>query len=179
MTEFCVMFWCFYLSFRTGFTKCNAAAINILLLFLAGLFIGLWLRNVPLDKKKSEIIVFKNKLLLVSLLHLAGLCEKSYLMGFRAASRPVSLNNYIAFDVFLVLFQVYTVILHTFVRLKQFIWPSKELKKSLDIFWPQLEKNSVLKNSLVILLFVERQPSAIFLPGVHLEHCEGGLKLKA
>ena len=140
MTEFCVMFWCFYLSFRTGFTKCNAAAINILLLFLAGLFIGLWLRNVPLDKKKSEIIVFKNKLLLVSLLHLAGLCEKSYLMGFRAASRPVSLNNYIAFDVFLVLFQVYAVILRTFVRLRQFIWPSKELKKSLDIFWPQLEK---------------------------------------
>ena len=46
-------------------------------LFLAGLFIGLWLRNVPLDKKKSEIIVFKNKLILVSLLGLAGLCENS------------------------------------------------------------------------------------------------------
>ena len=63
----------FYLSFCTG----SSAAINILLLFLAGLFIGLWLRNAPLDKKKSEIIVFKNKVLLVSLLHLAGLCEKS------------------------------------------------------------------------------------------------------
>ena len=67
----------FYLSFCTGSSKWNSAAINILLLFLAGLFIGLWLRNAPLDKKKSEIIVFKNKVLLVSLLHLAGLCEKS------------------------------------------------------------------------------------------------------
>ena len=43
-----------------------------ILLFLAGLFIGFWLRDVPLDKKKSEIIVFKNKLLLVSLLRLVG-----------------------------------------------------------------------------------------------------------
>ena len=37
--------------------------MNILLLFLPGLFIGLWLKNAPLaNKKKSEIIVFKNKL---------------------------------------------------------------------------------------------------------------------
>ena len=50
---------------------------KFLLLFLAGLFIGLWLRNGPHDKKKSKIIVFKNKLLIVSLLRLAGLCEKS------------------------------------------------------------------------------------------------------
>ena len=35
------------------------------------------LKNAPLDKKKSEIIVSKNKLLLVSLLHLAKLCETS------------------------------------------------------------------------------------------------------
>ena len=33
---------------------------------------GFWLRDAPLDKKKSEIIVFKNKLLLVSLLRLVG-----------------------------------------------------------------------------------------------------------
>ena len=72
-------------------------------------------------KKKSEILVFKNKLLLVSLHHLAGLCEKSYLMGFRAASRAASLNNYIAFDVYFFLFHVYAVILRTFVRLRQFI----------------------------------------------------------
>ena len=45
--------------------------------FLAGLFTGLWLRNAPHDKKESGIIVFKNKLLLVSLLRLAGPCEKS------------------------------------------------------------------------------------------------------
>ena len=83
----------------------HTAAINILLLFLAGLFTGLWLRNAPHDKKKSGIIVFKNKLLLVSLLRLAGPCENlkrfwPYLMGFRAASRPVSLSNFIAFYVF-------------------------------------------------------------------------------
>ena len=41
------------------------------------LFTGLWLRNAPHDKKKSGIIVFKDKLLLVSLLRLAGPCEKS------------------------------------------------------------------------------------------------------
>ena len=35
------------------------AAIKILLLFLAGLFIGLWLRNAPNNKKKPEIIVLK------------------------------------------------------------------------------------------------------------------------
>ena len=34
-------------------------------LFLAGLFTGLWLRNALHDKKKSGIIVFKNKLLFV------------------------------------------------------------------------------------------------------------------
>ena len=47
-------------------------------LFLADLFSELWLRNAPLDKKKSGIIVLKNKLLLVSLLHFAGLCKKSF-----------------------------------------------------------------------------------------------------
>ena len=77
------------------------AAIDILLLFLAGLFIRLYLRNASLHKKKSEIIVSRNKLLLLSSLHAAGLCESlNYLMGFRAASRQVSLSNYIAFDVF-------------------------------------------------------------------------------
>ena len=71
------------------------------LAFLAGLFIGLSLRNAPLDKKKSEIIVFKNKLLLVSLIYFTLLDyakSRNYLMGFRAASRPVSLSKYIAFD---------------------------------------------------------------------------------
>ena len=59
------------------------------LLFLAGLFIGLWLRNAPLDQKKSEIIIFKNKLLLVS----------DFTLLDYAKSKK-SLNNYIAFDVF-------------------------------------------------------------------------------
>ena len=66
-----------------------------------------WLKIAPLEKKKLEIIVFTNKLLLVTLLPLAGCARmlKSlmrfwpYLMGFRAASRPVSLSIYIAFDV--------------------------------------------------------------------------------
>ena len=58
-------------------------------------------------EKKLEIIVFKNKLLLVSLLRLAGCGRRlkslkrfwPYLMSFRTASRPVSLSIYIAFDV--------------------------------------------------------------------------------
>ena len=70
---------------------------------LGWLFIGLWLRNAPLDKKKSEIIAFKNKLLLVSLILFTLLDyakSLNYWMGFRAACRSVSLSNYIAFDVF-------------------------------------------------------------------------------
>ena len=90
------------------------------LVFLAGLFIGMWLRNAPLDKKKSEIIVFKNKLLLVSLIYFTLLDyakSLNYLMGFRAASRPVSLSDYIAFDVFFFFwFYVYALIFRTFVR---------------------------------------------------------------
>jgi len=71
------------------------------LVFLAGLFIGMWLRNAPLDKKKSEITVFKNKLLLVSLLHLAGICGKSELLdGFPSCiSTGKLMSNYIAVDV--------------------------------------------------------------------------------
>jgi len=39
LTEFFVNFWCFLLSFSTGCIKWNTAAINSLLLFMAGLFI--------------------------------------------------------------------------------------------------------------------------------------------
>ena len=52
-------------------------------------------------QKENGKIVFKNKQLFALLD-----CAKSlkrfwpYLMGFRATSRPISLNNYIAFDVF-------------------------------------------------------------------------------
>ena len=40
LTEFCVNLWCFYLSFSSGCTKWNTAAIKSLLLFMAGLFTG-------------------------------------------------------------------------------------------------------------------------------------------
>ena len=41
LTEFCVdLWWCFLMSFSTGCTKWNTAAIKSLLLFMAGLFIG-------------------------------------------------------------------------------------------------------------------------------------------
>ena len=78
--------------------KCNRYQHS--LAFLAGLFIGLWLRNAPLDKRNRRSS-FKNKLLLVSLIYFTLLdYEKSlnYWMGFRAAPLPVSLSNYIAFD---------------------------------------------------------------------------------
>ena len=46
-------------------TKWKTAAIKILLLFLAGLFIGIWLRNAPLVRvignPCSDGIVFKNE----------------------------------------------------------------------------------------------------------------------
>ena len=40
LTEFCVNLWCFKMSFSTGCTKWNSAAIKSLLLFIASLFIG-------------------------------------------------------------------------------------------------------------------------------------------
>ena len=49
LTEFCVNLWCFLLSFSTGRTKWNSAAIRSLLLFMASLFIGF------LVESKSEI----------------------------------------------------------------------------------------------------------------------------
>ena len=39
LTEFFINLWCFLLSFSTGCIKWNTAAINSLLLFMAGLFI--------------------------------------------------------------------------------------------------------------------------------------------
>ena len=40
LTEFCLNLWCFLLSFSTGCTKWNSAAIRSLQLFMASLFIG-------------------------------------------------------------------------------------------------------------------------------------------
>ena len=39
LTEFCVNLWCFLMSFPTGCIRWNTAAINSLLLFMAGFFI--------------------------------------------------------------------------------------------------------------------------------------------
>ena len=90
----------------------------------------------------------------------------------RAASRPVSLSNYI-FDVcffsgFMKSSIVYAVTLRTFVRFETMIWPITELKKSLDIFWLWLERKHS-EEYLVILLVVKRKLWAIFLPQDYLE----------
>ena len=72
-------------------------------------------------------------------------------MCFLPASPPVSLSDYIAHDVFffiiIILISgfmksgiVYAVILRTSVRFRTMISPSTELKKSLDIFWPWLQR---------------------------------------
>ena len=65
--------------FSTGCTKWNTAAIKSLLLFMAGLFIGFWLRNVSLVKVGNPIsdgIVFA--------FHLAWSVRWPYLMAFRS-----------------------------------------------------------------------------------------------
>ena len=59
------------------------------------------------------------------------------------------------------------------------IWPSKELKNFLDIFWPRLESKPS-KQSLVILLVIKRKLWKIFLLEFILknsEHGEAGVKL--
>ena len=56
LTEFWVNLWCFLMSFSTGCTKWNTAAIKSLLLFMAGLFIRVyWLRNASLVKVGNPI----------------------------------------------------------------------------------------------------------------------------
>ena len=57
-------------------------------------FMCVVVENAPLDKKKSETM---RKVL-------------------KSASRPASLSNYFAFDVFFIWFHVYAVMLRTFVR---------------------------------------------------------------
>ena len=55
LTEFCVNLWCFWLSFSTGCTKWNTAAIKSLLLFMASLFIGVLVeRCVACHSRKSD-----------------------------------------------------------------------------------------------------------------------------
>ena len=91
----------------------------------------------------------------------------------RAASRPVSLSNYITFDVcffsgFMKSSIIYAVTLRTVIRFETMIWPITELKKSLDIFLLWLERKHS-EEYLVILLVVKRKLWAIFLPRVYLE----------
>ena len=88
--------WCFLLSFSTGCIKWNTAAINSLLLFMAGLFIEFVVEKCAacqVGNPISDDIVF--------VFHLAGCWLKSpssdsgltwWLSG--AASRMVSLSNY-------------------------------------------------------------------------------------
>ena len=55
LTEFCVNLWCFLISFSTGCTKWNTAAIKSLLLFMAGLFIVFLVEKcVPCQSRKSD-----------------------------------------------------------------------------------------------------------------------------
>ena len=55
LTEICVVLWCFQLSFSTGCTKWNSAAIKSLLLFMASLFIGfLFEKYVACQSRKSD-----------------------------------------------------------------------------------------------------------------------------
>ena len=55
LAEFCVNLWCFLMSFSTGCTKWNTAAIKSLLLFTAGLFIGFLVEKcVACQSRKSD-----------------------------------------------------------------------------------------------------------------------------
>ena len=100
----------------------------------------------------------------------------------RAASRPVSLSNYITFDVcffsgFMKSSIIYAVTLRTVIRFETMIWPITELKKSVDIFLLWLERKHS-EEYLVILLVVKRKLWAIFLPRVYLEKIANTSKLK-
>ena len=55
LTEFCVNLWCMLMSFSTGCTKWNTAAVKSLLLFMAGLFIGFLVEKcVACQSRKSD-----------------------------------------------------------------------------------------------------------------------------
>ena len=72
------------------------------------------------------------------------------------------------------------VTLRAVVRFETGIWPSTELKKSLDIFWPQLserKRSEVLVILLVVKESFERYSCLEFLLK-NSKHCEAGLKLK-
>ena len=76
LTEFFVNLWCFLLSFPTGCTKWNTAAIKSLLLFMAGLFTEFLVEKcAACPNPISDDIVF--------IFHLAGCGLKSPSSGFQ------------------------------------------------------------------------------------------------
>ena len=139
----CLRFW---LSFCTGCTKWNTAAIKIFRYPWLVCFLSFWLRNAPLVKvignPISDGIVF--------VFHLAW-CARGlkslkrfwcYLIPFRAASR---LSNYCIWCLFVSLTGfmksslVYVASLCRFVRFEALIWSIirfdiQNFKKPLDIF---------------------------------------------
>ena len=90
--------WCFLMSFSTGWTKWNTAAIKSLLLFMAGLFIG-FLVEKSVACQNSIIRFRMASFLFFTLLK----CVRGFkslkqlwpsLIAFRTESRMVSLSNY-------------------------------------------------------------------------------------
>ena len=90
LTEFFVNLWCFLLSFPTGCTKWNTAAINSLLLFMAGLFIEFLVEKcAACQSQKSDFVWHR--------FHFSPCwmrVEKSLKRLSGAASRMVSLSYY-------------------------------------------------------------------------------------
>ena len=215
LTEFCVNFrvnlWCFLMSFSTGCTKCNTAAIKSLLLFLAGWFIGFLVEKCSILKLVyfdswswqsflsscdvfyclptgctkwntaaiNSLLLFMAGLFTEFLVEKCAACqsqksdfgwhrfhfsscwmrvEKSLKRLSGAASRMVSLSNYcVCFFIsnFMKSSAVYEASLGTFVlRSETMIWPSmrfdislQNFKKPLvNIFSPQIERKNVPKS---------------------------------
>ena len=158
LTEFFVNLWCFLLSFSTGCIKWNTAAINSLLLFMAGLFTEFLVEKcAACQSQKSDFVWHR--------FHFSPCwmrVEKSLKRLSGAASRMVSLSNYCVCFLFFFLISnfmksssVYGASLRTFVlRSETMIWPSmrfdislQNFKKPLvDIFSPQIERRNVPKN---------------------------------
>ena len=165
LTEFCVNLWCFQLSFSTGCTKCNTAAIKSLLLFMAGLFIGFLVFACKSGKSDFGWHRF--------LFHLPW-----YVRGFKSLKRfwpyltafRICISNGNIYN-FMKSSTVYWASLCTFVRFETMIWPSIRFDLSFqnfrDIFSPQMERKRS-EEYLVINLAEERKLWAIFLPQVHL-----------
>ena len=134
LTEFFVNLWCFLLSFPTGCTKWNTAAINSLLLFMAGLFTEFLVEKcAACQSQKSDFGWHR--------FHFSSCwmrVEKSLKRLSGAASRMVSLSYYcVCFFIsnFMKSSVVYEASLCTFVlRSETMIWPSMRFDISLQNF---------------------------------------------